>query len=71
MEKCRYTHQRNATYAFLMSDKSIMALYTHCLMVRKEVAVQDLHLWVEGFTEKEYNMVELENVGMLCCRHYY
>ena len=37
-----------------------MALYTHCLMVRKEAAVQDLR--VEGFTEKEYEMVRLENV---------
>ena len=36
-----------------------MALYTHCLMVRKEAAVQDLR--GEGFTEKE--MVRLENVG--------
>ena len=44
-----------------MSDKYIMALYTHCLMVRKEAAVQDLR--VEGFTEKEYEMVRLENVG--------
>lgn len=44
-----------------MSDKYIMALYTHCLMVRKEAAVQDLR--VEGFTEKEYELVRLENVG--------
>ena len=61
LEKCRYTYQGNETYAFLMSDKYIMALYTHCLMVRKEAAVQDLR--VEGFTEKEYEMVRLENVG--------
>ena len=39
----------------------IMALYTHCLVARKEAAVQDLR--VEGFTEKEYEMVRLENVG--------
>ena len=31
LEKCRYIHQGNETYAFLMSDKYIMALYTHCL----------------------------------------
>ena len=38
-----------------------MALYTHCLVARKEAAVQDWQ--VEGFTEKEYEMVRLENVG--------
>lgn len=27
LEKCRYTYQGNETYAFLMSDKYIMALY--------------------------------------------
>ena len=49
------------TYAFLMSDKYIMALYTHCLVARKEAAMQDMQ--IEGFTEKEYGMVRLENVG--------
>lgn len=38
-----------------------MALYTHCLVARKEAAVQDLRM--EGFTEKEYEMVRLEKVG--------
>lgn len=61
LEKCRYTYQGNETYAFLMSDKYIMALYMHCLVARKEAAMQDLR--VEGFTEKEYEMVRLENVG--------
>ena len=36
LEKCRYTYQGNETYAFLMSDKYIRALYTHCLVARKE-----------------------------------
>ena len=44
-----------------MSDKYIMALYTHCLVARKEVAIQGMQ--IEGFTEKEYGMVRLENVG--------
>lgn len=61
LEKCRYTYQGNETYAFLMSDKYIMALYTHCLVARKEAAMQDMQ--IEGFTEKEYGMVRLENVG--------
>ena len=61
LEKCRYTYQGNETYAFLMSDKYIMALYTHCLVVRKEAAMQEMQ--IEGFTEKEYGMVRLEKVG--------
>ena len=44
-----------------MSDKYIMTLYTHCLVARKEVAIQDVQ--VEGLTEKEYGMVRLENAG--------
>ena len=55
------TYQGNETYAFLMSDKYIMALYTHCLVARKETAIQGMQ--IEGFTEKEYGMVRLENVG--------
>jgi hypothetical protein len=62
LEKCRYTYQGNETYAFLMSDKYIMALYTHCLVARKEIASVDV-IKVEGFTEREYGMVNLENVG--------
>ena len=61
LEKCRYTYQGNETYAFLMSDKYIMALYTHCLVARKVAAMQDMQ--VEGLTEKEYGMVRLANVG--------
>ena len=38
-----------------------MALYTHCLVARKEAAMQGMQ--IEGFTEKEYGMVRLENVG--------
>ena len=44
-----------------MSDKYIMALYTHCLVMRKEAILQEIQ--IAGFTEKEYGMVRLENVG--------
>ena len=54
LEKCRYTYQGNETYAFLLSDKYIMALYTHCLVARKEAALQKMQ--IEGFTEKEYGI---------------
>ena len=60
LEKCRYTYQGNETYAFLMSDKYIMALYTHCLVTRKKAAMQGTQ--IEGFTEKEYGMVRLKNL---------
>lgn len=60
LEKYRYTYQGNETYAFLMSDKYIMALCTHCLVARKEAAIQGGQ--VDGFTEKEYGMVGMENV---------
>lgn len=62
LEKCRYTYQGNETYAFPMSDKYIMALYTHCLVARKEAAMKDVQI-EEGLTEKEYGMVRLEKVG--------
>ena len=61
LDKCRYTYQGNETYAFSMSDKYILGLYMHCLVARKEVASTEVQ--VEGFTEKEYGMVRLENVG--------
>lgn len=60
LEKCRYTYQGNETYDFLMSDKYIMALYTHCLVARKQASMQGMQ--IEGFMEKEYGMVRLENV---------
>ena len=61
LEKCRYTQQGNETYAFPMSVKYITALYTHCLVARKEATIQGVQ--VDGFTEKEYGRVRLENVG--------
>lgn len=45
LEKCRYTYQGNETSVFLMSDKYIMALYTHCLVARKEVALQGIYIY--------------------------
>lgn len=60
LEKFRYTYQGNETYAFLMSDKYIMTLYTQCLVARKEAAMQDIQ--IEGFTEKKYGMVRMDNI---------
>lgn len=41
LEKCRYVYNGNETYAFVMSDKYIMALYMHCLLVRREMVSMD------------------------------
>ena len=60
LEQFRYTYQGNETYAFLMSNKCIKALHTHCLIARKEFDMQDMQ--IEGFTEKEHEMVRLEKV---------
>lgn len=44
----------------MLSDKYIMALYTHCLVVRKAVAFENIEL--NGLSEVELSMVKLENV---------
>ena len=44
LEKCRYTYQGNETYAFLLSDKYILGLYTHCLVARKEAASTEVQV---------------------------
>ena len=60
LEKCRYTYQGNETYAFPMSDKYIMALYTHCLVARKEAAFDSVKS--NGLSDMELSMVKLEGV---------
>ena len=60
LEKCRYNYQRKDTYAFVLSDKYIMALYTHCLSARKAVALENVE--IEGLSEIELGMVKLESV---------
>lgn len=52
LEKCRYNYKGKDTYAFMMSDKYIMALYTYCLSARKAVALEDIEL--EGLSETSF-----------------
>lgn len=59
LEKCRYNYKGKDTYAFVMSDRYIMALYTYCLSARKAVALEDIE--PEGLSEAEL-MVKLESV---------
>ena len=60
LEKCRYNYEGRDTYAFVLSDKFIMALYVQCLSARKSVALENMEL--EGLSETELDMVKLESV---------
>ena len=60
LEKCRYNYEGKDTYAFVLSDKYIMGLYTQCLSARKAVALENTKL--EGLSETELGMVKLETV---------
>ncbi|GFI47722.1 hypothetical protein IMSAGC019_03048 [Lachnospiraceae bacterium] len=60
-EKCRMTHEGQETYAFIMSNKYILGLFTHCEAARKSVVsdgVEYGHL-----AEREQKTALLENVG--------
>ena len=60
LEKCRYNYKGKDTYAFVMSDRYIMALYTYCLFARKAVVLENIEL--EGLSEAVLAMVKLESV---------
>ena len=63
LEKCRYNYQGKDTYAFVLSDKYIMALYTYCLSARKAVALENVaELELVGLSETELGIVKLECV---------
>lgn len=60
LEKYRYTYQGNETYAFVLSDKYIMTLYTHCLVARKVAVSENIEL--NGLSKVEISMVKLKSV---------
>lgn len=60
LDKYRYTYEGRDTYAFIMSDKYILALYTQCLAARKAVAFENIEL--EGLSGTEENMVKLDGI---------
>lgn len=60
LEKCRYNYQGRDTYAFVLSDKYIMGLYTYCLSARKAAALENIE--PEGLSQPEISMVKLESV---------
>lgn len=60
LQKYQYEYQGRDTYAFPMSEKYIMGLYTHCLSARKELALENNE--PEGLSNTEVSMVKLEGV---------
>lgn len=60
LEKCRYNYQGRDTYAFVLSDKYIMGLYTYCLSARKAAALENIE--PERLSQSEISMVKLESV---------
>lgn len=59
-EKYRITHDGQETYAFIMSNRYILGLFTHCMAARKSVVsdgVEYGHL-----TEQEQKIVRLDGV---------
>lgn len=60
LEKCRYNYKGKDTYAFVMSDRYIMALYTYGLPARKAAALEAIEL--KGLSETELSMVKLESI---------
>lgn len=68
LEKCRYTYQGNETYAFSMSDKYIMALYTHCLVARKKLLYRGCRL--KALRKKSMVWSDWRMWAMYCFRRY-
>ena len=60
-EKYRVTYDGQETFAFPMSDKYILGLYTHCILARRAVSV-DMDIPGTGFSEKEQGIASLEDV---------
>ena len=61
LEKCRVIYDGQETFAFPMSGKYILGLYTHCILARRAASV-DVDILVAGFSEKEKGIVSLVGV---------
>ncbi len=55
------TYDGQETFAFPMSDKYILGLYTHCISARRAVS-RDMDIPGAGFSEKEQGIASLEDV---------
>lgn len=59
LEKYRYIYEGKETYAFLLSDKMILSLYTLCAAERRELALVGEK---QGVQDIEWEMAHLKNV---------
>lgn len=57
LKKYRYTYKGKETYAFLLSDKMILSLYTLCTAERRELALT-------GHEESDLSAVERRMVRL-------
>ena len=60
-DKYRVTYDGQETFAFPMSDKYILGLYTHCISARR-AASAGMDIPGTGFSEKEQGIVSLAGV---------
>ena len=60
-DKYRVTYDGQETFAFPMSDKYILGLYTHCISARR-AASADMDILGTGFSETEQGIASLEGV---------
>lgn len=60
MEKYRYIYEGKETYAFLLSDKMILSLYTLCAAKRRELALTGYE--ESNLSAVELKMAKLENI---------
>ena len=59
-EKYRIIHDGQETYAFIMSNRYILGLFTHCEAARKSVVMDGME--IGRLAEQEQRIVRLENV---------
>lgn len=60
-EKYRVVYDGRETFAFPMSDKYILGLYTHCILARRSVP-ENMDIPITGFSDKEQGIASLEGV---------
>ena len=60
-EKYRMTHDGQETYAFIMSNRYILGLFTHCEAARKSVVMDGVEFG--HLAEQEQKIVLLDGVG--------
>ena len=60
-EKCRMTHEGQETYAFIMSNKYILGLFTYCEAARKSAVLDGVEYG--HLTEREQKIALLDGVG--------